>query len=194
MTDKDIQTNLEDEQMVNDDTVTTESVDEVELADSSIDEETPDAEPQSDLDVALAQVNEFKDALQRERADFSNFRKRTERERAELRTVIAADTIKQFLPIVDDFDRAWTNIPEDMRANDWLKGFELIDKKFSGLLDSFGIEIINPVGEIFDHNFHDAIGSEDSDEYESGTVVGVLQKGYVLKGKCLRPAIVRVAN
>lgn len=191
MTDKDTQTNSEEETMVKDEEVTTEAVETAEEVEETV---TTEETPQSDLDIALTQVNEFKDALQRERADFMNFRKRTEREKAELRSVVVADTVKQFLTVVDDFDRAWTNIPEDMRDNDWLKGFELINKKFSDLLDSFGVEVLNPLGEIFDHNFHDAIGSEDSDEYDSGTVLDVLQKGYVMNGKCIRPAIVRVAN
>lgn len=194
MNDKDTQINLEEESMVNDDTVSAETAEVSPDTANIVDDDTAETEPQSDLDIALAQVNEFKDALQRERADFSNFRKRTEREKAEMRAVVVADTVKQFLAVVDDFDRAWTNIPEDMRENDWLKGFELINKKFSDLLDSFGIEVLDPLGEVFDYNFHEAIGSEDSDEYESGTVLGVLQKGYVMKGKCIRPAVVRVAN
>lgn len=194
MTDKDTQTNLEEESMVNDDGASAETVEEMPDVTTVADEHVAEAEPQSDLDIALAQVTEFKDALQRERADFSNFRKRTEREKAEMRAVVMADTVKQFLPVVDDFDRAWTNIPEDMRDNDWLKGFALINKKFSDLLDAFGIEVLNPLGEAFDHNFHEAVGSEDSDEYESGTVLDVLQKGYMMNGKCIRPAIVRVAN
>ena len=194
MTDKNTQTNLEEEPMANNDGISPETVDEMPDVTDSVDDTSADSEPQSDLEIALAQVNEFKDALQRERADFSNFRKRTEREKSEMRAIVIADTVKQFLPVVDDFDRAWTNIPEDMRENDWLKGFALINKKFRDLLDSFGIEVLDPLGETFDHNFHDAIGSEDSDEYESGTVLDVLQKGYVMNGKCIRPAIVRVAN
>lgn len=152
-----------------------------------------DDTPVSELDEVLAKVEEFKAALQRERADFSNFRKRVDRERAELRPSIVADTIAKFLPIVDDFERAIENTPDDLKESDWFKGFAMIHKKFQSVLEQYGIETINPVGEPFDHNLHDAIGSEDTDEYESGTVIDVLQKGYMMNGRCIRPAMVRVA-
>ena len=146
------------------------------------------------LEEALARQEEFKGALQRERADFSNFRKRIDRERSELRSQIVADTIARMLPVFDDLHRALENAPDGFNENDWLQGIQLIGKKFGVVLDSYGIEPINPVGEPFDHNFHEAIGSEDSDEYESGTVIDVLQSGYKLNGKCIRPAMVRVAT
>ena len=146
------------------------------------------------LEEALARQEEFKEALQRERADFSNFRKRIDRERGELRAQIAADTISRLLPVFDDLRRALDNVPDDIQENDWFQGFELIGKKFSSVLENYGIEPINPLGEPFDHNFHEAIGSEDTDEYDSGTVIDVLQSGYKMNGKCLRPAMVRVAN
>jgi len=149
---------------------------------------------QNQLDTALAQVEEFKSALQRERADFSNFRKRMEKEKSEMRGVMAGETIRGFLPIFDDLDRAISTLPDEWKESDWFKGFSLIGKKFNDLLESYGIRQVNPLGEPFDHNCHDAIGSEDSDQYASGTVIEVLQKGYILHGKCIRPAIVRVAN
>lgn len=146
------------------------------------------------LEEALTKQEEFKEALQRERADFSNFRKRIDRERGELRAQIAANTISRMLPVFDDLQRALESVPEEIKDHDWFQGFELIGKKFSAVLDNYGIEQINPLGEPFDHNFHEAIGSEDSDEYESGTVIDVLQSGYKMNGKCIRPAMVRVAN
>ncbi|MCI0709516.1 MAG: nucleotide exchange factor GrpE [Chloroflexi bacterium] len=146
------------------------------------------------LEEALARQEEFKEALQRERADFSNFRKRIDRERGELRSQIVADTISRMLPVFDDLQRAIENAPGEFKENDWFQGVELIGKKFGAVLDSYGIEPINPLGEPFDHNFHEAIGSDDSDEYASGTVIDVVQTGYKMNGKCIRPAMVRVAN
>ncbi len=158
--------------------------------------DTPVEETQQDteLDKALAQVEEYKAALQRERADFVNYKKRVEREKSELGANITAKTLLNVLPIIDDFDRAIQATPEDVKSNGWATGFSLIHKKFQDMLQNLGVEQINPLGQPFDPNFHDAIGSDDSDEYESGAVLEVLQKGYVIEGKCIRPAIVRVAN
>jgi molecular chaperone GrpE len=149
---------------------------------------------ETELDKALAMVEEFKIALQRERADFVNYKKRVEREKSEMGAAFTAKTLTNVLPIIDDFDRAMQATPDDVKRNDWMTGFALIHKKFQDMLQNLGVEQINPVGQPFDPNFHDAIGSDDSDEYESGSVIEVLQKGYVMDGKCIRPAIVRVAN
>jgi molecular chaperone GrpE len=142
----------------------------------------------------LAQSEEFKAALQRERADFTNYRKRVEREKGELKGQIVGDTVRSFLPIFDDLDRAINSLPSELKEHDWYKGFSLIGKKFNDLLESYGIQLIDPLGTPFDPNFHEAIGSDDSGEYASGSVSAVLQKGYALQGKCIRPAIVKVAN
>lgn len=166
----------------------------LEEREDAVDETVEENDLAVKLEEALARQEEFKEALQRERADFSNFRKRIDRERGELRAQIAADTISRMLPVFDDLQRALENVPDDIKDNEWFQGFELIGKKFSAVLDNYGIETINPLGEPFDHNFHEAIGSEDSEEYESGTVIDVLQTGYKMNGKCIRPAMVRVAN
>lgn len=146
------------------------------------------------LDTLLMQRDQFKDALQRERADFINFKKRVEREKAEMKAVTTADTVARFLPIIDDFDRAMAAVPSDATENSWLLGFTMIHKKFSDLLTQFGVEVIDPLGEPFDPNYHEAISSEDSDEYESNMVTAVLQKGYKLDDRCIRVAMVKVAN
>jgi molecular chaperone GrpE len=157
--------------------------------------------PESELESIMAQLektvserDEFKAALQRERADFVNFRKRIEREKAEQRAAHVADTVLKFLPVLDDFDRALATVPDDAAENGWLNGFSLIHKKFNDLLNQLGIVPIDPLGQPFDPNFHEAIGSEDSDQYASGTVTAVLQKGYMMDEKCIRAAMVKVAN
>ncbi len=164
---------------------------------AGFEEEAEDLEEEtleSQLERALAQVDEFKAALQRERADFVNFRKRIEREKTEMRANSTANTVAQFLPILDDFDRALASTSQEMNDTEWLKGFSMIHKKFNDLLHQLGVEPIDPLGEPFDPNYHEAIGSEDSDEYDSGAVIHVLQKGYMLDSRCIRPAMVRVAN
>jgi molecular chaperone GrpE len=147
------------------------------------------------LGKALTQRDEFKEALQRERADFVNFRKRTEREKSDMRSSVTMDTVARFLPILDDFERAIGATPDEAKDDGWLEGFTLIYKKFRDLLfNQFGVESIDPLGEPFDPNWHEAIGSAESDEYESGMVIEVLQKGYKLENRCIRVAMVRVAS
>ncbi|PJF43632.1 MAG: nucleotide exchange factor GrpE [Phototrophicales bacterium] len=147
-------------------------------------------------EALLMERDQYKDALQRERADFINYKKRVERERADMRTVIEADVIAKFLPIIDDFDRAMAAVPSNLSEEEqsWLTGFSMIHKKFKDLLAQMGVEVIDPIGQPFDPNYHEAVSSEDSDEYESNTVTEVLQKGYKLNDRCIRVAMVKVAN
>jgi molecular chaperone GrpE len=185
---------IQDEKLANNDQLVEDAA-QIEKADETRSkEEDPLVILQNQLDTVIAERDEFKDALQRERADFSNFRKRIQREQQELRSMIVAETVQKFLPVLDDFERAMQNLPDNVTDSDWFQGFQLIEKKFDDVLASYGIEKLDPLGEPFDHNFHDAISTADSDEYESGTVMDVLQKGYVMGGKCIRPAIVRVAD
>jgi molecular chaperone GrpE len=186
------------EQPTDDNTTDVVDVEEV-VAEADEGEELEQAASEADdeqqqLENALLQVEEFKNALQRERADFINFRKRVEREKGELRGAIQGETVLKFIPIVDDLERALNALPEDVQQNDWVEGFSLIYKKLKTLLDNMGIEPLDPLGEPFDPNFHDAIGSEDSNEYDSDHVIEVLQKGYMMDNRVLRPAIVRVAS
>lgn len=155
--------------------------------------DAPDAG--EELSKALALVDEFKEALQRERADFQNFRRRTEKERENLRPTISAEVMKRFLPIIDDFERAIDMIPEEETEKDWVIGIIQIHRKFQNALEAEEITPIDPLGQPFDPHFHEALGTDDaSEEYESGQVTAVLQKGYARGDKVLRPAMVRVAN
>jgi molecular chaperone GrpE len=139
-----------------------------------------------------AQTN--KDGWQRARAEFANYKKRVEREKSEMFQRASLDTLKALLPIIDDFDRAFDNIPEEINDNPWIGGVSMIQRKFESLLDKYEIEPINPAGEPFDPNYHEAVGTEDSDEVESGHVTVTLQKGYRAGEQVLRPALVRVAS
>jgi len=131
---------------------------------------------------------------QRERAEFQNYKRRTEREQKDLKERITLEIIGQLLPIIDDFERAMENVPEGLADNPWLNGVSLIQGKFQKLLDTNDITVIDPVGEPFDPNHHQAISKDDSDEYESDHVIQTLQKGYISGKTLLRPAMVRVAN
>lgn len=139
-----------------------------------------------------AKTNE--DGWQRARAEFANYKKRTEREKSELFQRAALDTLKALLPIIDDFDRAFENVPEAIGDDPWIGGVSMIQRKFMTLLEQYEVEAIDPTGGPFDPNLHQAIGAEESDEVESGHVIETLQKGYRAGGNVLRLALVKVAN
>ena len=187
-----------DEQLEN---LTDDIIDEVEVqdvddidTDDVVENEEGEISLEMQLEKALTERDEFKAALQRERADFINFKKRTEREKSDMRSNIVGQTLTQILSVVDDFDRAMQATPDDVAEDGWVTGFTLIHKKFRDLLTQLNVTELNPIGKPFDPTVHEAIGSVESDEYDSGTVAEVLQKGYMMNDKCLRVAMVRVAD
>lgn len=139
-----------------------------------------------------AQAN--KDGWQRALAEFTNYKKRVDRERTELFQRASLDTLKDLLPVIDDFDRAFQNIPDELSDNPWIGGVAMIQRKFENMLEKYEIEPIDPSGELFDPNLHEAIGTDETDEVESGHVSVTLQKGYKAGNQILRPAMVKVAN
>jgi molecular chaperone GrpE len=148
----------------------------------------------SGTDTLKAQNEEYLLLVQRTRAEFANYKKRTERELGEARQRGAADAVTSMLPIIDDFERAMENVPADLQGNSWVNGVTLLLKQFDKVLNEHGVEVINPTGETFDPNRHEAIGMEDSDTVESGHVTVTLRKGYRSGDRVLRPALVKVAN
>lgn len=158
-----------------------------------------EAEAIEDTDDELAKtlivVEEFKEALQRERADFQNYRRRTEKEKEALRPTISAEVMKRFLPVIDDFERGIGMIPQEETDKDWVIGIIQIHRKFQNVLEAEEITTISPLGEAFDPNYHEALGmDEPTEEIPSGHITAVLQKGYMKGDKVLRPAMVRVAE
>ena len=139
-----------------------------------------------------AQVN--MDGWQRARAEFANYKKRVTREQRQLFQRASLDTLESLLPVIDDFDRAFENVPPDIRENPWFDGVAMIQRKLETLLEKYQIEAIDPTGEPFDPNFHEAIGADESADVESGHVTATLQKGYRAGKTMLRPALVRVAG
>lgn len=141
-----------------------------------------------------AQVEEYLTGWQRTRAEFANYKKRTDKELSESRQRGAMDALTKVLPMIDDFERAMENIPAELQGNPWMNGVSLLLKKFEKLLNEYDVTLIDPVGERFDPSRHEAIGMDDSETVESGHVTVTLQKGYISGDKVLRPALVRVAN
>ncbi len=142
---------------------------------------------------AKAKAAEYLDGWQRARADFVNYRKRSEQERADAYQNASVETLRKLLPVIDDFDRALANVPADKANDDVIKGFNLIHRKLLTLLENAGIKVINPAGEVFNPAYHEAIGQDESSDVPSGHISTVLQKGYLHGDKVLRPALVRVA-
>ena len=158
----------------------------------------PDASeaPDTSSDPAAAlrrERDDFQDRWLRKSAEFDNYRKRVERERREQADHAVVDLLESLLFVVDDFDRALT-VEAGPGAEAYRKGVELIHAKFHDLLKRRGITPIDALGADFDPNFHQAVMHESSPEHRDGEVIGVLQKGYMLGDKLLRPAMVKVAK
>lgn len=148
----------------------------------------------ADLEKSLCQAQENLEGWQRERADFQNFRKRIERDQEVSKQMITANVIKRFLPVLDDMDRAMKNRPTGEEAAAWTNGIELIQRKLQTILDSEQVVAIEAEGQFFDPQFHEAISHEESDDLESGKIIEVIQKGYMIGDRVIRPALVRVAR
>lgn len=145
------------------------------------------------LAAAQAEAEDYKDRWMRSQAEFANARKRMEKQRLDAHGNATANIMNKLLPIVDDFDRAMENLPAEISEHSWLEGIQLMQRKLMATLDNFNVTPIEAVGEPFDPNMHEAITQEPTDEYESGTVCRVLQTGYKIGDRVIRPSLVVVA-
>ena len=146
---------------------------------------------QRQLEEAEAKAAENLDGWQRAQAEFINYKNRIQRDREMEYASMKGDIIKKMLPVLDDMERALANRPE---GDSWANGMELIARKFQNILESENIKRIDAAGQPFDPNFHEAISSEPNEEVESGHVIEVMQNGYMLGERVIRPAMVRVAQ
>lgn len=153
-------------------------------------EETPAVE--SELEALRAEKANYLDRLARLQAEFDNFRKRSVRDQQDFRDYALAEALKSLLPILDSLDRALKTT--GVSVEDFRSGIELIDKQFHDALSKLGVEPVPAEGEIFDPNLHQAVQMVDTDEVEDHRVIDELQRGYRIKDRLLRPAMVRVAN
>jgi len=149
---------------------------------------------QAEIEVLHAQADEYLDGWQRSRAEFANYKKRTEREKEEIHAQVTGKILTHYLGIIDDLERALNDRPTESGSNAWAEGIELIYIKLKAILESEGIESITAEGKIFDPNFHEAISYEEDDDHRDGEVIEVIQRGYKLGDRVLRPAMVRVAK
>ncbi len=147
-----------------------------------------------ELDDLKKKTDEFSEGWQRERAEFANYRKRVERDREMERQNSKLDIIKKYLAVHDDFERAMKNLPPENLQAAWLDGLKLIDQKLKNLLEGEGIAPIPAENAAFDPALHEAISHEDNPDFESGQIIEVVQKGYTIGERVIRPALVRVAK
>jgi len=131
---------------------------------------------------------------QRSAADFSNFKRRTDEERATIGQFSNAILIGKLLSVLDDFDRALELVPAEEVTNPWVEGMEHVERKLRVALESEGVTPIEAVGLPFDPNLHEAVVHEDTADHPDNQVIGELQRGYRLHDRVLRPSLVRVAN
>lgn len=137
------------------------------------------------------QIADLTSALQRERADATNIRRRHEEHTAGLKNIVKASIVRDLLPVIDNFDRALKHVPKELEGNDYIKGIEGVVKQFDKTLADMGVEKIETVGKPFDPRYHEAVSMEEGDSDEE-TVSEELQSGYKVGEDVIRHAMVRV--
>jgi len=153
-----------------------------------------DEEPSDEdrMTAIIAERDEYLDQLQRSRAEFANFRRRNDQERAMLRQLVSRDVLAQFLPVIDDLDRALGAIPEQERSSGWVKGIMLIQSKLNATVERMGVTRIDALNKPFDPALHEAVSTEPGTSGD--TVVEVYQSGYQLGDILVRPAMVKTGD
>jgi len=134
------------------------------------------------------------DQWRRTLAEFSNYKKRTERENAEFQKLATANLVKRLLPVLDDFDRAFVNLPESLAHDGWVGGIDMVRQKLVTALAQEGVQPIDEGDGVFNPDLHEAVTYEDSTEHEDSQIIEVIRKGYRIEDRVLRPAQVRVAR
>ena len=142
-------------------------------------------------ETAQAEVERLQEQLLRTQAELINFRKRVQKERVELATMAQAELLERLVPVLDDLERAVDSDAEDIRT--YQAGMEIILRTVQSVLEKIGVERLEPVGEPFDPQFHEAIARAETDEVPEGHVLEVYQPGYRLRERLVRPATVVVA-
>ncbi len=160
--------------------------------------EEPEGEEPADENAALqkqvesltAQLKETEGSLKRLRADFENFRRRTAKEKEEVGDVVVQELCRGMLPLLDNFERAMAT--EDKNGENFRKGVEMIFQQFQEILKKNGLEVIETKNATFDPNFHQAVMRVQNPEMEDEAIAAELQKGYIVRGRVIRPSMVQV--
>ena len=147
-----------------------------------------------ELEDARRRAEENLRSWQRSAADFSNYKRRTQDERAEMAHLSKTVVVGKLLTVLDDFDRALESVPDDLGQLSWVEGIRLVERKLRYVLESEGLTAIDALGTQFDPNLHEAVLHEDTADYPDNEVIGELQRGYRIGDRVIRPTLVKVAN
>ena len=159
----------------------------------------PNVQLGADLDALLAENAEMRDRLLRSMADMENLRHRTEREKADTARYAISNFARDVLTVGDNLKRTVDHVPQGAAAEDpalksFLEGVELTERELLNVLERHGVTRLDPLGARFDPNFHQAMYEVQNPDVPEGTVVDVMQAGYAIGDRCLRPALVAVAK
>jgi molecular chaperone GrpE len=139
------------------------------------------------------QIAELTESLQRLQAEFENYKKRQAGESAETMNRAKEMVLGELLSVLDNFDLASTHLPKELENNSWAQGMQYVGQQLANKLDELGVKKIIPLGEVFDHNLHEAIEQVQSDKPE-GIITDVITPGYQIGDRVVRPARVRVSK
>lgn len=139
-------------------------------------------------------IEELTDRVKRQMAEFDNFRKRTEKEKASMYQIGAREVIEKILPVVDNFERGLATVLEEDATNPYAEGLEKIYKQLMTVLDELGVKAIEAVGQEFNPDFHNAVMHVEDEDAGENVVVEEFQKGYLYKEQVVRHSMVKVAN
>lgn len=156
--------------------------------------ETPEAAEDARFEELKRQAEEAYQRQLRVQADFDNYRRRTLKETADLQKYASVKLVTNLLPVLDNFGRALQTSSEGAESDSFVKGIDMINRQLWQVLEAEGLKAMEPVGQPFDPDLHQAIMQVESEEYEEGIVVEVVQPGYWLSDKVIRPAMVKVSG
>ena len=146
------------------------------------------------LEALENQKKELEDKVMRQMAEFENYRKRTEKEKATMFEMGAKSVIEKMLPVVDNFERGLASVPQENQTDPIYEGMNLIYKQLMGELDKLGVKPIEALGQEFNPDLHNAVMQVESEEFEEGVVAQELQKGYMYRDSVVRHSMVAVAQ
>lgn len=145
-------------------------------------------------DALKEKIEELEDRVKRQMAEFDNFRKRTEKEKASMYEIGAKSVIEKILPVIDNFERGLAAVPEEQKEDSFVVGMDKIYKQILATLDEIGVKPIEAVGQEFDPNFHNAVMHVEDETLGENTVAEEFQKGYIYRETVVRHSMVKVAN
>lgn len=195
---KEAQEEMDEEVKETTETEETEAAEETSETEANATEEAADEATEEVLEEPAEEgdgkLKEAVEKYQRLFAEFDNFRKRTDKEKAARYDMGAKDVVEKILPVLDNFELALKNVPDDKEASAFAEGMEMIHKQFVKVLEDLGVTPIEAVGKEFDPNFHNAVMHVDDEEAGDNIVVEEFQKGYMYKEHVVRYSMVKVAN